>query len=219
MFIRFLAADDQIYPEFMSESILSLSASAHAAAAFTNASIIDSRGNVLRIEPSKMYKSGNIFNDLFMLRFWPISSSFLFKTCCLREIGGFDELYEVEDYIVLLRLASKYEIIHIDQLLTRYRLHPSNVSKNLVMIARSRIQAISEFKSHDLYPRRMSELQSLLVYAYSFKNKNKAIRHIMRNPEVLGFNLISLKIAFNIVVPSFALKYLKNMLSSCSACS
>lgn len=90
---------------------------------------IDENGNIIKEAKTKYNKSGYIFDQL-MYRCFITLPTVMVKTDILKEFG-FDSNYFLEDYPLWLKIAKKYKIGFLDEQLTYYRLHGSNVSNNL----------------------------------------------------------------------------------------
>ena len=90
---------------------------------------IDGEGKVIKEAKTKHNKSGFIFDSLIYRCFITLPTVMV-KTDVLREFG-FDSNFFLEDYPLWLKIAKKYKIGFLDEVLTYYRLHDSNVSSDL----------------------------------------------------------------------------------------
>src|SRR5690554_3625418 len=69
--------------------------------------------------------------DVLLEENFSIASSPLFKTECVKSLGGFsEEMYACEDYHLNYRIAMKYPIVVSDQVVFHRRLHATNMSSN-----------------------------------------------------------------------------------------
>lgn len=69
--------------------------------------------------------------DILLEENFSIASSPLFKTECIKSLGGFsEELYACEDFHLNYRMALKYPIVASNQVVFHRRLHGANMSSN-----------------------------------------------------------------------------------------
>ena len=78
------------------------------------------------------YLSGKILDQLMYTNFMGSASFPLMRKKYLEEIGGFDVLLQsAQDYDVWLRLAEKYEVNYVDEVLVTYYIHSGDqITKN-----------------------------------------------------------------------------------------
>jgi len=88
--------------------------------------IIDSEGNesastqMNSLEPGFVAAEGNVFNKLLEQN--QISApSVMLRTAAVREVGGYDESLNFEDWDMWLRLSQKYKVKFSDYLSVKYR--------------------------------------------------------------------------------------------------
>jgi len=205
--LKFIAGDDVILPEFIEQSLKEFQTDNNIAVTFTNAKIIDEKSNIIRNLSTKKYKSGYIFKEIFFVDFWPAAPSFMFKREPVLEVGGFDETIGVEDYMLILKLAQKYKIQHVNEFLTLYRMHSSNISKNRNFLYDSHLETINHFKHYKGYKKRVKQLKTNLIYGYAKTNKKEAIKLILKNLNTLSFEIIWLKILFHLFLPRKLVQY------------
>jgi glycosyltransferase involved in cell wall biosynthesis len=199
--LKFIAGDDVILPGFIEQSLKEFQKDNNIAVTYTNAKIIDEKSNFVRNLPTKKYKSGYIFKEIFFVDFWPAAPSFMFKRDPVIEVGGFDETIGVEDYLLILKLAQKYKIQHINAFLTFYRMHGSNTSKDRNFLFDNHLKTINQFKNYKGYNKRVKQLKSNLIYGYAKTDKKEAIKLILKNINTLSFEIIWLKILFRLFLP------------------
>jgi glycosyltransferase involved in cell wall biosynthesis len=124
-FIAFIDQDDLWRPKKLERQIRMFSENDNLGISFTNESVIDSNGTIVREKVFEFDKkmTGNIFEQILFDNFIPISSVMIRRSLFL-EIGGFDPQYSfAEDYDFLLRAAQKVTIDCSDEPLLLYREH------------------------------------------------------------------------------------------------
>ncbi len=117
---------------------------------------IDSNGNIIKEAKTKHNDSGYVFDSLIYRCFITLPTVMV-KTSVLKEFGGFDENFFLEDYPLWLKISKKYQVGYLDEFLTYYRLHESNVSSNLVKMVKEVERILDEWKSDSLYNKAISK--------------------------------------------------------------
>jgi glycosyltransferase involved in cell wall biosynthesis len=130
--IAFLDADDQWLPTKLTRQWETLSA--HSAASLVHTDVVnlhESTGERVYEDARRREFSGDCYLALFRgNRISP--SSVLVKRNVLEAIGGFDEAIQgasTEDYDLWLRIARRYSFCYLPELLTVYRLHSQNATR------------------------------------------------------------------------------------------
>lgn len=126
--IKILAADDFLHPEYL-ENIMQYVQGSGYKAAYSNAQMVNEFG----ILGDKLVKiklpEGNIFERLLSGNFIP-ALTMIFKREVYEELGPFDEKIWIEDWEYWLRIAQRHTIGALDRVLAYYRVHSNNVSNN-----------------------------------------------------------------------------------------
>jgi len=129
-----LDADDKILPEKIEKQIAVLKNSVNTAMVYSNSQVINDSGEIINPDYCSRIKydknsmpSGWIFNDLLIFNFISLPSV-LVNSEYAREIGGFDETIQVQDYYMWLRLSEKYEIRYVEGPYAQYRIHDTSMS-------------------------------------------------------------------------------------------
>ena len=125
IYIAFLDQDDLWAPQKLQRQINMFFTNKSLGITFTNESIIDQQGSIIREKALKFGKKnrGNVFDHLIFDNFIPISSVILEKKLFV-EIGGFDPQFSLaEDYDFLLKVTQKVPVDFIDEPLLLYREH------------------------------------------------------------------------------------------------
>jgi glycosyltransferase involved in cell wall biosynthesis len=86
--------------------------------------------------------SGILFEE-FCLRNFVCNSTVLLRRECLDYAGGFDQrLRSLEDWVCWARISRKYGFGYIDQPLVSYRVHQTNLSRQVSAMAGYRVTAV-----------------------------------------------------------------------------
>jgi glycosyltransferase involved in cell wall biosynthesis len=129
-YIAFLDADDLWEPEKI-EGQLAFAAN-HADFGIITTDVIwfDDDGTILQSTLKKIYpvESGQVVEKL-LYHNWITTSATLIPRRVLIEIGGFDEqrCRLGEDWVLWMRIASKYPVYFLEQVLTRRRVHADSL--------------------------------------------------------------------------------------------
>jgi glycosyltransferase involved in cell wall biosynthesis len=131
--IAFLDHDDSWFPEFLATQTSYLRDHPDVAMVHSDFQTMDVAGKV--IEPSvaacrgRTRPSGDVFPQLFMDSFI-VGNSVLIRRECFSNLGMFDESLHWGDYHMWLRIARHYQVDYVDQVLTRYRQHPTQSTRS-----------------------------------------------------------------------------------------
>lgn len=71
-----------------------------------------------------------------------INSSVMYKTSVLKELGGYQDYAPAEDYELFVRMAEKYPVGNLEEILVKYRIHENNISELKVEVAKLKLKEI-----------------------------------------------------------------------------
>lgn len=131
--IAFLDADDGWAPGKLGAQLAALAANPAAGLCYTRLQLIDVDGNVTGESPVRGRLSGQVFPQLFQHNFVSNSSTMVTRQA-IDAVGLFHEgreVFAVEDYDLWLRISEKFELVFLPEVLTRYRLSPTGISKDI----------------------------------------------------------------------------------------
>lgn len=136
-YFQTLDADDILLPFKIEQQVKVLEQNPGCAWIYSDISIVNAQGEkqnngyLERIGYDKNnMPEGNIFSALFDFNFIPLPSV-LINTARAREVGGFDETLQVQDYYLWLKLAEKYQTVYYPHVTALYRLHGNSMSNNV----------------------------------------------------------------------------------------
>jgi glycosyltransferase involved in cell wall biosynthesis len=147
-FIAPLDADDLWLPAKIERQMARMSADGDECGfVYTWWATIDPAGKVLDRSP-RWTVAGERFDTLLLINFTGNASAPLFRKRCLVEAGGYNPKLAAaksggcEDYEVALRVAARYRIGVVSEILMGYRRSPGSMSSNCDMMWRSRQMVI-----------------------------------------------------------------------------
>jgi glycosyltransferase involved in cell wall biosynthesis len=132
-FIAMLDADDVWLPHRLARGVPVLDADPETGLVHAKVVRIDVHGSItgqLRVEPQ--YLSGRIARNIYTRRAHLICPTVMFRKSCLDAAGWFDEaMNATEDRDLWFRIALRYKVAFIDEVLAHYRLSPTSITANL----------------------------------------------------------------------------------------
>ncbi|MGA3073859.1 MAG: glycosyltransferase family 2 protein [Bryobacteraceae bacterium] len=161
-FIALLDADDVWLPHHLERGVQAMDADPAAGLVHARVARIDTRGSVtgqLKVDPK--YLSGKIARYIFTRRAHIICSTVVFRKGCLPADGWFDEtMRATEDRDLWFRMASRYQVTYVDEVLAYYRISPSSTTSNLDGLLKAQLYFVAKhYKSGAVT--RLEQLQAL----------------------------------------------------------
>lgn len=150
---KVIAGDDYIDAKYIEKCVEVLINNPDCGMVFTNTYWVNNKTKILTKENASVYKTGDIFKELFMLDFWPSCASWMISKE-IAEKYKVDEKIWPEDYYRILRIAENHPIIHIDEYLAYYRRHENNSGNGSIKLFKGHLDSIDKFKDYPLYTKR-----------------------------------------------------------------
>ena len=162
-YIAFLDSDDLWKPQKLEREIALFEADPTLGMVHSSAEAFDNAGKKLSVLMSGM--EGWVASELLRLDREVITapgSSTMFPRRVAEEIGGFDpRLQPSEDWDFCYRVAVRYRVGYVPEVLVRYRLHSNGIHLNIPRMERGMLMALEKaFMSPD------PAVQSLRKHAY-----------------------------------------------------
>ena len=135
-YVQFLASDDAYLPEKTERSVAALRSSDYdVAAVYCDGFLIDERSRRRGIFSNKYrVPLGRDTHRELLISNWLPAMGILYRFDVLVALGGFDPELKFEDWDLLLRLTKGHRIERIPDKLFLYRVHPSNITKNVALM-------------------------------------------------------------------------------------
>ena len=199
-YLAFLDCDDLWMPTKLEKQVASMESkisSRNPGISYTDAMRIDEKGlHLMLYSTERTLFSGNVYFQL-------IRDCFIACSTCLVDrkafnfVGGFNNNYkQVEDLDLWLRIAKFYDVVLINELLTKIRVHRANQSRDIFSFVDEKILMIEKLKSDNKEvlsecDRVLKELQVRKTIAKLFNLNNKNLFSIVSKFFSLLFYCIS----------------------------
>jgi glycosyltransferase involved in cell wall biosynthesis len=132
-FMAMLDADDVWLPHRLARGVAVLDSHPETGLVHAKVVRIDVHGSITgqpKVAPE--YLSGRIARHIYTRRAHIVCPTVLFRKRCLQTAGWFDEAMQAtEDRDLWFRIALRYEIAFIDEVVAQYRLSPTSITSNL----------------------------------------------------------------------------------------
>jgi glycosyltransferase involved in cell wall biosynthesis len=196
-YIAFLDHDDLWFPRFLETQVSYLEGHPDVGMVHSDFQTINSRGDVIEESVARCRNrkrpSGHVFRELLMDSFIAANSAVIRKECFDR-LGGFDESIVWGDYHMWLRIARHYKIDYIPEVLTKYRQHSTQNTRDFDVQSADRkpVAVVAIEKILEAYPevreelgektlrRRMANIYSGIGYYWLWKGIPRPARLYLR---------------------------------------
>ena len=143
-FAVFLDADDRLLPHALAIGVAKLTDHLEAAFAAGMPRDIAADGAVIREGGQPMVTHDHYLELLQDCFIWS-GSSLVYRRSALDAAGGFSERLEAaDDYDLYLRLARRYPVVCHEAIVTEYRRHGSNATRNPALVLTSQLQVLDD---------------------------------------------------------------------------
>jgi alpha-1,3-rhamnosyltransferase len=140
-YFAYLGSDDLWLPDFLDARVQALEARERAVVAYGHAFIIDEGGRVVDCTLDwATYRDGDARSMLLEETFAPMSPTVVYRRAAL-ERHGWNERARLEDYELYLRLCAKGEFAFDPRVLSAWRRHGTNTSRDFVWMIEARLAA------------------------------------------------------------------------------
>ncbi|MGN6258040.1 MAG: glycosyltransferase family 2 protein [Solirubrobacterales bacterium] len=142
-YVVFLDADDRLLPNALAAGMRELLAAPEAAFAAGRPRDIGRTGEVIREAAQPLVSRDHYLKLLEECFIWS-GSSLVYRRPPLEAVGAFNEdRVAADDYELYLKLARDYPVICHEEVVTEYRRHGSNTTRNAALVLSSQIQVLN----------------------------------------------------------------------------
>jgi len=177
-FLALLDADDLWLPCRLSESLKALAERPQAGLAYGLITYIDPEGRLGEtFEGNRRYVEGHIAPHIYMRKVEMPCATVTFRRRCINEVGIFDEaMRATEDRDLWLRIALRYEVAFIPEVLAYYRVSPNSASADPQQMLKGQLQFIRKHYGSEGCGLRSRQIALARVYkqqAEALKRQNR----------------------------------------------
>ena len=141
-YVAFLDADDRLLPQALAVGVGELAAQPEAAFAAGMSRDIGRDGRVVREARQPLVTRDHYLKLLEECFIWS-GSSLVYRREALEAVGAFNEdRAAADDYELYLKLARDYPVVCHDEIVTEYRRHGSNTTRDAGLVLSSQIQVL-----------------------------------------------------------------------------
>jgi glycosyltransferase involved in cell wall biosynthesis len=144
--LAFLDADDEWRPEKLEKQVPRIEVDARVGLVHCGIEEIDSAGHRVGLRLDGL--EGSVARDLLLFERGVIlggGSAAIVSKAALADAGGFDESLSISaDWDFYYRIASRYQVAFVPELLVRYRRHEANMHANISVMERDMLRAFEK---------------------------------------------------------------------------
>lgn len=138
----FLDADDRLLPQALELGVTAIAKRPRIAFAAGMSRDIGEDGTVIREGEQPLVTQDHYLNLLKDCYIWS-GSSLVFRRSAIEAVGGFNQDLEAgDDYELYLKLARRYPVFCHDTVVTEYRRHGSNTTRDVALVLTSELRVL-----------------------------------------------------------------------------
>jgi len=206
-YFAYLASDDLWLPEFLAARVSTLEARARAALAYGHAFIIDERGQIEDCTRDwAAYTDGDARRMLLAETYAPMNPTVVYRRAAV-ERHGWNERARLEDYELYLRLSAEGEFAFDARVLSAWRRHGSNTSRDFAWMIEARLEAQRNASAYlKLSPAQLARYQRALNFAGAedllrLGDKRAALKYLRRGLNGAPSPTALAKVALRLLTP------------------
>ena len=168
-----IASDDLMTEKKTEKQVYFLQENLHVAAVFGGVELINDKNEIvdIRVHPDRTYT----FKEIILNKHDLPASTQMARLKLIKDIGGYNTDYKIEDWYMLLKMAKKeFDIVYMKEVFCSYRFHENNFSKNMEIMGNEMKKIIAEYKDNIFYKEALK-----IIYKQEFnyfKNKKDYIK-------------------------------------------
>jgi glycosyltransferase involved in cell wall biosynthesis len=185
-FIALLDSDDLWLPQRLERGVQVLDQRAEVGLVHAKQVRIDVHGNVLNSPPQQdtRYLSGNIARNIMTRRAHLLCPTIIFRKSCIAAVGYFDEhMRATEDRDMWFRIAEKFEVAYINEVLAFYRISPNQMTSDLPRLLTGQQQFIQKHRERGA----CSPLDARIALAQAYREQGDEFLRLRHWPESLSW--------------------------------
>ena len=185
-----IASDDWLYANKTSSLLDNFGEDKELAGVFGGCELIDESDSTIgEVRPPLQYYE---FDDVIQRKHTIMAPTQLLRLDLVRAVGGYAANLYVEDWYMWLELTKNgFKLKVIPELLTKYRQHDSNISKDVWKMYESRKTILDSYKGHQFHDIAMAKICVMAAIDSSWVSKADSSRFLSEalsySPKILFF--------------------------------
>lgn len=170
-----IASDDLMKERKTEKQVDFLQKNTKVAAVFGGIELINDKDQIIdkRVTPNKTYN----FKDIILNKHDLPASTQMARLKVVKDIGGYNADYKIEDWYMLLKMAEKnFSIVYLEGIFCSYRFHDHNFSKNMEVMGKEMKKIILRYRDNVFYKNALK-----IIYKQEFnyfKNRREYLKAI-----------------------------------------
>jgi alpha-1,3-rhamnosyltransferase len=206
-YFAYLGSDDLWLPDFLAARVALLEERARAVLAYGHALLLDGHGDVFDCTLDwATYVDGDARAMLLEETYAPMSPTVMYRRAAI-ERHGWNERARLEDYELYLRLSAEGEFAFDPRVLSAWRRHGTNTSRDFVWMIEARLEAQRNVAGYlNLSPDELERFQRVLNFAGAedllrLGDKRGALRFLRRSLRGTPSARALARVAMRLVTP------------------
>jgi alpha-1,3-rhamnosyltransferase len=138
-------------------------------------------GDKIEKDDFPQFRGGDIFEDIFLMKYHLPAPTYMFRREIFDKVGLYDESLRIEDLYMSLKISSRYPIGFIDDYLSYYRYHDSNISKNVKFIYDNQWKILQQYTDNPLYKKAVDRYYLRKLNLYANYDRKEALLLFFKN--------------------------------------
>ena len=178
-YVCILDSDDYFHETKIDKQVKKLEENPECGLCYSPLFYIDADNNIISDDIDKKNTlTGYIFEEFFRGDAHIPDGGVLIPTKVFKDIDYYDEDVELEDYQLWFKILAKYPACYINEHLTYYRTHETNVSNDEYKMLKWEIQVIDKWKEHPVYHKSKPYLFNRWFSKFAKYDKKEALKYL-----------------------------------------
>lgn len=173
-----LASDDQMLNYKTSIQVKYLETNNDSVAVFGGVQLIDENNRKLEklLSKARAYS----FEDIIMHRHDILAPTQMIRKEAIEKVGGYNSKLFIEDWYMWLILGRQANLFNMNEVLTLYRKHDSNSSKDFSQMHSGRFEVLNYFSDSEFYVEAVTNIKWLNTYEELIHIKKNRLKNISK---------------------------------------
>ena len=173
-----IASDDQMLNYKTSIQVKYLETNNDSVAVFGGVQLIDENNRKLEKLLSKARSYS--FEDIIMHRHDILAPTQMIRKEAIEKVGGYNSKLFIEDWYMWLILSRQANLFNMNEVLTLYRKHDGNSSKDFSQMHSGRFEVLNFFSDSEFYVEAVTNIKWLNIYEELIHIKQNRLKNISK---------------------------------------